>query len=590
MESAVIAFKNHPAVAVAFLLLMPWGFSEEKPSQNKYEASLNAWSLGDLDQARTLIEELLESDQRDAMAHAILGQVLDGQGDEESDSHLEQALELGGSDLAVLTRVGDCYATRFGSYFNSDLSYLAPVARRQAEELYLRWAEQQPESPLPIQRLAWIKQTAGDAEGAIGLLFVAICSDPMEDGPHGELWRFLGNGLDYEQLASFYEGLALTHKGADVKGRCLNYQGQVLIALGARLRSDAARTGEQAGEAERLNQLGEAQAAYNRAIPCLERSARVDPALDEAARWYVADSLVASAELFGDMGDLAATTRMIEDVRQAVLASAEPGSEGFKAQIDRLSFALFQASGGEGGSPEGMQTLADLWKWALTLVDDDVEWWNNYAFFCRESEQFEQSYEAYNRCLELDPESVRLTNDTGLIQLYHLRSDLDRALKLFEQAAALGEVQYVEDLEDEAQKTELRSAYGDALLNLGRLHTERGEYDLAGAAFDRLEELDGDRPDLLISKIGLLLEVGDTEKIRGYVYETAMKLLIDPDDRRPRLRLRMLGSAIESSLSEEDPDLELKALVELTNQIIAPPKERDAEAGEQSARRGRRRQ
>jgi len=584
----VIAFKTAAALAVACLLLMPSGSagpgedSTPENRQDKYEAPLNAWYTGDLDQARALAEELVLADEQDAMAHAILGQVLDG--DEESDSHLQRALSLCGNDTAVLSLVGDLYATRFGDYIFTDLSYLAPEARLEAERIYLRWAEAEPESPLPIQRLAWLEKTAGESQKAIGLLFVAIAMDPMEDVPHGDLWNLLGNGLNYEQLASFYEGLALSHEEADVKGRCFNYQGQVLIALGAWLRAEAAQALEQDDEAERINRLSEAQDAYQRAIPCLLKSAVVDPSLDQAARWYVADALVARAESFSDMGDLPAILLLLDEARQAVLAGAEPGTEGFKTLIERLSFAIFQASGGEGGSQEGMRTLADLWRFALDQVDDDVEWWNNYAFFCRESQQYEKSYEAYLHCLELDPENVRLINDAGLIQLYHLRADLDRALELFERAVALGEEQYAEAPDDEALEAELRSAYGDALLNLGRLRTERGEYDLAQAAFDRLFELDAERPDLLISQVELMLAIGDLVTIREFLHETALMLLTDPADRWPRFRLRVLGSALEASLSEEHPDQERQALVELIKRILDPRGAGEADRPEERER------
>ncbi|MFH0945034.1 MAG: hypothetical protein V2A76_07535 [Planctomycetota bacterium] len=353
MESAVFAFSYLILASLTILTPAADESAGDSKQADRYEPALNAWYLGDLDRAKELADELVQSDDLDAMAHALLGQVLDSQGNEESDEHLERALELGGDDVAVLTRVADLYATRFGNYVDTDLSYLAPEARRQASDLYRRWAELEPDSPLPIQRLAWLEKTEGNGPAAIGLLFAAIALDPMVDAPHGELWSFLGNGVEYDELASFYEGLALTRTEPTARGRCLNYEGQVLIAMGQKLRRDAPPAGRDGPSAERLNLLADARRAFYRAVPILEQSAAVDPAQEEAARWYVADARVVAAELFGEMGDLAAVTGIMDEVREAILASSPAGTEGFKQKIDKRGYAIFNAAGGEGATSGG---------------------------------------------------------------------------------------------------------------------------------------------------------------------------------------------------------------------------------------------
>ena len=573
MESAVIAFSYLIIASLTILTPAADDAVGETAQANRYEATLNAWYMGDLDRARALADELVQGNDLDGMAHALLGLVLDSQGDEESDEHLERALELSGHDVAVLTRVGDVYATRFGAYVNTDLSYLAPEARQQANDLYRRWAEVEPESPLPVQRLAWLEKTAGNGPAAIGMLFAAIAVDPMADAPHGELWSFLGNGVEHEELASFYEGLALTRTDPAARGRCFNYQGQVLIALGKKLHREAPPAGRRGPGAERLNSLADARRLFDRSIPCLLQSAKVDPSLEDAAKWYVADARVRGAELFGEMGDLAAVTGMVDEVREAILARCPPGTEDFRKWVDRLGFAIFNAAGGEGGDIKGMVTLSEFWKWAVEQADDSKEWWNNYAFFCREAEKFAESYAAYSHCLELDPTSVRLMNDTGLIQLYHLGEDLERALLLFEQACELGEAKVAALPEGGRLGAEMLSAYGDALLNLGRIHTLNGHFEQADEAFDRLAALDGERFDLFQSRFELVVATGDPERLREMVHMTALTLLTEPESRGTKYRLAWAHDELvpkEEGAAVEPVHAEVMLLIE---KILKPETE-----------------
>jgi len=126
---------------------------------------------------------------------------------------------------------------------------------------------------------------------------------------------------------------------------------------------------------------------------------------------------------------------------------------------------------------------------------DRAEWWNNYAFFCRETGQYEQSYAAYSRCIELAPENARWVNDTGLILLYHLDRDLDHAQELFQRAVRLGQEACDNPFASDDSRRENFLAYTDAMLNLAQLHAQRGQIDQARTMIDALLALSPERGD-----------------------------------------------------------------------------------------------
>jgi tetratricopeptide (TPR) repeat protein len=126
---------------------------------------------------------------------------------------------------------------------------------------------------------------------------------------------------------------------------------------------------------------------------------------------------------------------------------------------------------------------------------DDAEWWNNHAFFCRETERYEDAYAAYSRCIELAPDNARWVNDTGLILLYHLQRDLDHAELLFRRAWELGRAVTDNPFASQEAVQENFLAYTDAMLNLGRLMFEQGRLDEAATVVAELLALAPERPD-----------------------------------------------------------------------------------------------
>ncbi len=573
-------------------------------AESPFDAVWAAWNAGESEAARAEAERLVAENPDDAMAHAVLGYILDAEGDEgRADTALTRAIELGGSDVDVLRLAADVHATRFGAWVGTDLDSVAGEQARQAEDLYARWSDAAPGSSEPLVRIAWIRKTGGDRTSALGLLFAAVAREPLADAPHAELWSFLNNEVDYDQLAAFYEGLALGAADPAVESRGWNYQGQLIRYKGDKLRMDGNRAGDDGDVSGQVSALEEAASTYARSVPCFERAIAADPAFaaeglshvvqshaniagvyadlgdrravgratekgeiavracaettePATAKRAIASYLTSAAEAFGSTNDLAATIAAAERAKAALLDENAIGSDEFKNDVDRLSYAMFVASGGEGGAADGMIALRKFWQWATGIVADDAQWWNNYGFFARESQSYEESYAAYNRCIELAPANVRYVNDAGLIQLYHLRTDLTRAEELFQRAVEMGAEQYPAAQDDPVAEADMRSAWGDAMLNLGRLYTELGRYDEAAAAFDRLAEVDGTRADLYQSRFALTLARGDVSGMTQAVDRNVELLRADPADREVRMHLFMIRTSITDRLKQgANPEL-----------------------------------
>ena len=89
----------------------------------------------------------------------------------------------------------------------------------------------------------------------------------------------------------------------------------------------------------------------------------------------------------------------------------------------------------------------------------------------RANELYETSYQHYVKAVEHAPDDPRIVNDCGLMLLYHLHRDDDRAREMFDRAIELGEAQIAELPEDadEDQKRFLEEAVGDAYQNVAVL-------------------------------------------------------------------------------------------------------------------------
>ncbi len=107
----------------------------------------------------------------------------------------------------------------------------------------------------------------------------------------------------------------------------------------------------------------------------------------------------------------------------------------------------------------------------LALVENSAETWNNYAFLCREVGDHQASLAAYERALELEPDSPQILNDTAVILQYHLTTpeNLARAKAMYERAVAVAQKDLSSGQLDAAAKARTEQALKDAQANLAKM-------------------------------------------------------------------------------------------------------------------------
>eukprot|EP00904_Undaria_pinnatifida_P001912 jgi/Undpi1/11721/HiC_scaffold_37.g14016.m1 len=90
---------------------------------------------------------------------------------------------------------------------------------------------------------------------------------------------------------------------------------------------------------------------------------------------------------------------------------------------------------------------------------------------------WERSYADYCVAVELEPGDPRIVNDCGLMLIYHLHREYDRARMLFDQAIEVGTPMYEALNEDssEGERNFVEEALGDAYQNVGVLMATQGK-------------------------------------------------------------------------------------------------------------------
>ncbi len=135
---------------------------------------------------------------------------------------------------------------------------------------------------------------------------------------------------------------------------------------------------------------------------------------------------------------------------------------------ERLKSILQFLEGESYGKGKG-DWARELAKVNALLEPDKAERWNNYAFLSRETQKYEESYSAYTKALELDPENPSLLNDGALILQYHLHRDLDKAKSMYEKAIVNAEAFLKNQKGGKYDEQSVRTALRDATSNLEKL-------------------------------------------------------------------------------------------------------------------------
>ena len=112
----------------------------------------------------------------------------------------------------------------------------------------------------------------------------------------------------------------------------------------------------------------------------------------------------------------------------------------------------------------------------------------------RARELMQRSYSAYKEASRLNPEDVRVINDTALVMTYYIRTNVEEAERYLRRAVELGAEQLETTTLEGEDLVDLQEAWGDAHQNLGVLYlTLRNEPEKAREWFEKCVEI-GPRP------------------------------------------------------------------------------------------------
>ncbi len=303
------------------------------------------------------------------------------------------------------------------------------VARARAIDALTAASKASPDRSYPVVRLADIHAWSGNMPDALTVYGNAMAIDPAAKLDHG----WLRSATSAEQRVTLYEGaLARYQKRSDANAA----QAAVLQWHGGIAHWDAR--------------------AYEKARPLFIAAHKGRP--DFVATHYY---LMQTAYWSGD--EKGAVKAAIEFARVA------PSKFGDMIRKDEQTMAVLRGMAQrsyQGGRLVESRELNHVIAYAANTTDE----WNNYAFLCRETGKFKDSYGAYERAIELE-ESPQLLNDAAVILQYHLATDenLATAREYYERAIELANEMLGDDSLDAKVRARTQTALRDARSNLRRL-------------------------------------------------------------------------------------------------------------------------
>jgi hypothetical protein len=109
-----------------------------------------------------------------------------------------------------------------------------------------------------------------------------------------------------------------------------------------------------------------------------------------------------------------------------------------------------------------------------------------------------RSADAYRKASALAPDDVRIKNDTALILMYYLHTEIDSAKAMLLRCIELGAEQIQDETLDADATFNLKSAWGDAHQNLGVLaFIYENDEPAALSWFEKSIAIDAERPDVV---------------------------------------------------------------------------------------------
>ncbi len=352
--------------------------------------------------------------------------------------------------------------------------------------------------------LAEVQMQSGDAEGGAATIVKAIESWPADDDVHelARAWRDAVPDPDL-LLESLERAVRRTSDDEGVRARSLATSAYLNLSLGGSLYAE----GDYAASADR----------YDRAAREFVMAYEADPdsrtLTGDDADLLGADSAInagwARYHLAGfalDDGDEGTARDLITQAEESFGEALERVANNERA-IQGLDFVgdFYVNPDRLGDQPGGRDMFG-----RIARRFDLAKWWNNHAFFWRETApdpdpavqtaNYRNSYEAYERCIALETDNARYTNDTALILVHYLietasDDELARAEELLRRAWALGKDVCENPFVDEAVYDSNFEAYGDAMYNLALLLFRQQRVSEARELIEELLAIAPGRPD-----------------------------------------------------------------------------------------------
>ena len=328
-----------------------------------------------------------------------------------------------------------------------------------------------------------VYQWLGQHDEALATLERGIRADPNASELHDRYQDIYVEMGQTRALASAYRRFVRENPGQTI---LVWHQGRALVRLADDLRSKSS--------------YASALQAYGQARDCFASYVEAVPLHRNSANWWLAFCDLSMARMASQSGDVATSKKHL--YQAAELSPTIVLYEGmtptftdsfgshFAAVVFDIGRILIQ--GGEDSLPNTLafyEEIIEQWpgKWgfvynnaALPARDLGVQIMrragnqNDEQTRAAEAEAmalWEKSYRYYEEAVRLTPDDPRIINDCGLMLIYHLNRDFDRARECFDLAIEIGQPQ-LDALPEDASRQErndLEEAVGDAWQNIAVL-------------------------------------------------------------------------------------------------------------------------
>jgi hypothetical protein len=357
-----------------------------------------------------------------------------------------------------------------------DRSGRVPIGRNVLELASLATARlQMAQRELPVDaaiQLAIVHRCLEQPGEALRDLERGMRAAPQETAIHEAYMKAMIDRRDYDALVGAYAQFVRENPGTPI----LRYhQGRAICTLGDKLRHEG--------------NFAKAIAAYEKAEHAFGEYEAMVPAHADAANQWRATCDLAIARCAIDTGDLRlAETRLLD--AGSVSPAATAYTDGKPQLVDNLGnhflgcVAALDAALAESGGDALARVLAFDEHLLQQFPDRWAFVYANAALAARDlgvriaatdpaaaKDLWERSYRCYEKAVALSPDDARTANDCGLMLVYHLDRDFDRARALFDRAIELGKQQLAALPADAPvrDRENLEQAVGDALQNIAVL-------------------------------------------------------------------------------------------------------------------------